>query len=143
MTAMSYGRPGFANRFLSDGLATASPATLLVMLYDRLVQDLQRAEQAQTGGDRQTAHTNLLHAQDIVVELQSSLKVDLWEGGKNLASLYTWLLNELAQANITGDAGRTKAARSLVVEPLADAWRQAAVEHLGATSVGAGASGLA
>ncbi|NAZ81467.1 flagellar export chaperone FliS [Kineococcus sp. R8] len=142
MTAMSYGRPGSANRYLGDSLATASPASLLVMLYDRLVLDLKRAEEAQRTGDRQTAHVNLIHAQDIIAELHSSLKVDLWDGGPGLASLYTWLLGDLAQANMKGDPTRTADTRTRVVEPLADAWRQAALQHLTATT-NSGANGLA
>jgi flagellar protein FliS len=128
MTAMTYGRQ--ANRYLGDALATATPAALVVMLYDRLVLDLQRAEQAQKEGDRETAHVNLIHAQDIVHELQNSLDVDAWEGAQGLMSLYTWLLQELAVANVSCDAARTEQCRTVTVEPLAEAWRQAALTHL-------------
>ncbi|WP_432507170.1 flagellar export chaperone FliS [Kineococcus arenarius] len=130
MTSTTYGRRAPANRYLADSLSTASPAALLVMLYDRLVLDLQRAEQAQRDGDRETAHVNLVHAQDIVRELLSSLDVDKWEGGPGLRALYTWLLQELSTANISGDAERTAACRTTTVEPLAEVWRQAALEHL-------------
>ena len=136
MTSTTYSRRTTANRYLADSLSTASPATLLVMLYDRLVLDLQRAEQAQRDGDRETAHLNLVHAQDIVRELLSSLEVEKWEGGPGLRSLYTWLLQELAVANVSGDAERTAACRTSTVEPLAEAWRQAALEHLGSTPAG-------
>ncbi|WP_432519345.1 flagellar export chaperone FliS [Kineococcus sp. SYSU DK006] len=132
MTSMTYGRRS-ANRYLNDGLETATPATLLVMLYDRLVLDLERAEQAQRSGDRETAHKNLVHAQDIVLELRTSLKADAWEGGESLQALYTWLLQELPAANVGGDAERTAACRTQVVEPLAQTWRQAAEEHLRST----------
>ncbi|NAZ86321.1 flagellar export chaperone FliS [Kineococcus indalonis] len=137
MTATTFGRTAQANRYRDDALATASPAALLVMLYDRLVLDLQRAEQAQRTGDRQTAHTNLVHAQDIVAELQSSLKVDAWEGAAGLSGLYTWLRSELVATNLSGDAERTAACRVDIVEPLAEAWREAALQHLsGASSAG-------
>ncbi|WP_432511043.1 flagellar export chaperone FliS [Kineococcus sp. SYSU DK001] len=118
------------NRYLGDSLATASPAALLVMLYDRLLLDLQRGEAAQLAGDRQTAHTNLVHAQAIVTELANSLSVEAWDGGPKLMSLYQWLLQELAVANVSGDAARTAACRTVTVEPLAEAWREAALEHL-------------
>ncbi|WP_432571709.1 flagellar export chaperone FliS [Kineococcus sp. SYSU DK005] len=137
MTATTFGRAAQANRYRDDALATASPAALLVMLYDRLVLDLQRAEQAQRTGDRQTAHTNLVHAQDIVAELQSSLKVDAWEGAAGLSSLYTWLRSELVATNLSGDAERTAACRVDIVEPLAESWREAALQHLSGAS-GAG-----
>ncbi|WP_432486126.1 flagellar export chaperone FliS [Kineococcus esterisolvens] len=133
MTSTTYGRRAQANRYLADSLSTASPAALLVMLYDRLVLDLQRAEQAQRDGDRETAHVNLVHAQDIVNELMSSLDVEKWDGGSGLRALYSWVLQELTAANVSGDAERTAACRTSTVEPLAEAWRQAALEHLSST----------
>ena len=129
MTATTFSARS-ASRYLGDSLSTASPAALLVMLYDRLVLDLQRAEDAQRAGDRQTAHTNLVHAQAIVAELQTSLDVEAWDGGPGLFALYTWLIQELAVANISGDADKTAACRTVTVEPLAEAWRTAALEHL-------------
>ena len=112
-------------RYLGDSIATASPQQLLVMLYDRLALDLERATTALTEGDRAAANEELKHAQDIVFELRASLQVDVWEGGPRLASLYTWLITELMQANAKGDVRRVGDCRR-VVEPLRDAWRQAA-----------------
>ena len=129
MTAMTSRSPR-ANRYLSDSLSTASPAALLVMLWDRLVLDLQRAEDAQRAEDRETAHTNLIHAQDIIRELQVGLDVEKWDGGPGLMALYTWMVQELVAANLSGDADRTAAVRVDLVEPLAEAWRQAALESL-------------
>ena len=112
-------------RYMGDTVATASPQQLLVMLYDRLAVDLERAEAALADGDRVAAAEQLTHAQDIVFELHSSLRVDLWEGGPRLASLYSWLIAELVQANVKADRNRVAACRQ-IVEPLRDAWRQAA-----------------
>ena len=137
MTPQTQSRTANVNRYLETSLATANPGALLVMLYDRLVLDLKRAESADRAGDRQSAHSNLLHAQDIVVELQASLDVDVWEGGPGLSSLYSWLRQELIAANIGADADRTASARTVVVEPLADAWRQAALEVIQSGAQGA------
>ena len=112
-------------RYMGDAVTTASPQRLLVMLYDRLALDLERALTALGDGDRQGAGAQLQHAQEIVLELQSSLRVDAWEGGPRLAALYTWLVGELVQANVKGDRNRVASCRQ-VVEPLRDAWRQAA-----------------
>jgi flagellar protein FliS len=112
-------------RYLGDSVATATPQQLLVMLYDRLALDLARAESALAEGDRREAGDQLKHAQDIVFELRGSLRVEAWEGGPRLAALYTWLVNELVQANVKGDRNRVASCRQ-VVEPLRDAWRQAA-----------------
>lgn len=114
-------------RYVDDTVATASPAKLLTMLYDRLVLDLVRAEAEQRAGRRGAAGPHLTHAQDIVSELVSTLQVDAWDGARQLMSVYTYLLTELVAANVAGDADRTAACRALV-EPLCDAWHQAAHE---------------
>src|SRR4051794_40136067 len=112
-------------RYLGDGVATASPQQLLVMLYDRLALDLERGDGALTRGDREAASEQLQHAQEIVLELRASLNVEVWDGGPRLAALYAWLITELIQANVKGDLRRARDCRK-VVEPLRDAWREAA-----------------
>jgi len=121
--ATSYQRA--AGRYADDSVATASPTRLLVMLYDRLLLDLNRGEQAQRTGDRGAAAATLGHAQEIVAELLSSLDQNAWDGGPRLASVYTWLLKELSGSIVTDDADRTAACRACV-GPLRDAWAEAA-----------------
>jgi flagellar secretion chaperone FliS len=118
--------PQLRNRYLEDSINTASPAKLLVMLYDRLVLDLQQGELAVQAGDRDTASDKINHAQEIILELRTTLDVDVWEGAAGLAALYSWLLTELIQANIKLDGAKVAACRG-IVEPLRDAWREAAV----------------
>ena len=117
--------PNLRNRYLQDSILTASPAKLLVMLYDRLVLDLVQGEEALRAGERELAHEKLTHAQEIIIELQVSLDVEAWSGAPGLANLYGYLLTELIGANIARDADRVAACRALV-EPLRDAWREAA-----------------
>jgi flagellar secretion chaperone FliS len=112
-------------RYLQDSISTASPAKLLVMLYDRLVLDLVQAEEFLAGGDKVAAGPPLMHAQEIILELRSTLDLDVWEGAKGLADLYGFLLTELIGANVGRDADRVAACRGLI-EPLRDAWREAA-----------------
>ena len=113
--------PHLRDRYLQDSISTASPAKLLLMLYDRLVLDLIKGEDALRGGAREEAHERLTHAQEIVLELRTSLDVDAWSGAPALANLYGWMLTELIGANTAAAA----ACRALV-EPLRDAWREAA-----------------
>ena len=121
------------SRYLSDAVATSSPQQILVMLYDRLALDLERAQKAVAAGERAVANEQLQHAQAIVMELMSSLQVDAWEGGPRLAALYNWLITELVQANVKQDTNRISACRQ-VVEPLRDAWRSAAASLAGSPS---------
>jgi flagellar protein FliS len=113
-------------RYLEDSIATASPARLLVMLYDKLVLDITQGEEAIRTGDRAFASSRLVHAQEIIGELLVTLDPTAWDGAENLASLYRFLLQELMQANIKQDAARATGCRELV-EPLRDAWREAAM----------------
>ncbi len=117
--------------YMGQMVTTANPQRLLVMLYDRLLLDLQRAAEAQRTGDQPTASRNLLHAQEIVLELSSSLTHDVWEGSRRLASIYAFLHTELVRANVERSAETTESCLGLVT-PLADAWRQAALTSLAA-----------
>lgn len=112
-------------RYLADTIQTASPAQLLVMLYDRLLLDVDRAASALEGGDRAAASVSLVHAQDIVSELMSTLKVDAWDGAAGLMEVYNFLLRELVDANVSGNVDKARACRDLI-EPLRDSWAQAA-----------------
>ena len=120
-------------RYLGDSVATASPQQLLVMLYDRLALDLERAQVALADGDRTEAVAQVEHAQAIVFELLASLRVEIWEGGPRLAALYDWLIRELSQSMIKPDTNRIGSCRQ-IVEPLRDAWRQAAASLTGLAS---------
>jgi len=113
------------DRYVRDAVSTASPATLLVMLYDRLVLDLLRAEAALRDNNRQAANAQLLHAQDIISELANTLDMDVWDGAKQLMSIYNFLLTTLVDANIKGDPEMVVSCRELI-EPLQEAWQQAA-----------------
>jgi flagellar secretion chaperone FliS len=117
--------PHLRDRYLQDSINTASPAKLLLMLYDRLVLDLMQAEQALRAAERETAHDKITHAQEIVLELRTSLDVEAWSGAPALANIYGWMLTELIGANIARDADRVAAIRELA-EPLRDTWREAA-----------------
>lgn len=112
-------------RYLADAVATAGPAKLLTMLYDRLLLDLDRAEAALRSGARAEGTQQLAHAQEIVAEFIANLNVGEWDGGDRLLSVYTYLLSELIGASMAGDADRTAACRALVA-PLAEAWGEAA-----------------
>jgi flagellar protein FliS len=121
--------------YQNNSVQTASPQKLLVMLYDRLVLDLKRAEEATRCGDQDEASRQLQHAQDIVAELRSTLRMDAWEGSESLAAIYDFLQVSLVKANVGRDADLVASCQALVA-PLADAWREAAL----AVTSGAGLS---
>jgi flagellar protein FliS len=113
------------NRYVGDSVATASPSRLVTMLYDRLVRDLVTGETAITAWDLAAANASLVHAQEIIWELAAGLDPTRWSGGPALAALYQFMLGELLDANVKKDAAKVASVRELV-EPLRDAWHQAA-----------------
>lgn len=119
------GIDAYRSRFLADAVATAGPAKLLTMLYDRVVLDLDRGEAALRAGNRPEGTQQLAHAQQIVAELIADLDVDTWEGGQGLLALYTFALSELIEAGLTGDADLAAGVRG-VLAPLRDTWHEAA-----------------
>ena len=118
------------NTYTTSSVSTASPGKLLVMLYDRLVRDLTNAEAAIVRRDLSRTNSELQHAQQILLELRTSLTVDAWSGGPGLEQLYTFLHGELVTANLEKSEERVAACRE-IIEPLRDAWRQAAASVLG------------
>lgn len=128
--------PQGRNAYVNASIATASPARLLVMLVDRLVLDVQRGLDAQQAGDRQESHRQLLHAQDIVMELRTGLKPELFSGGPALAAVYDWLHQQLVLANVRNDVAVTAQCLRLA-DQLCDTWKQAALEAAAATPASA------
>ncbi len=113
------------NRYVQDAVSTVTPAKLVTMLYDALVRDLVQAEQAL--GERQLpkAHERLIHAQEIVLELQAGLDLTKWDGAGALMSLYQFIYRELIDANVRKDVTKVVAVHE-TVEPLRQAWHTAA-----------------
>lgn len=118
------------NRYAREAVTTASPAQLVVMLYDRLLKDLAAADAGLGANDIAATHNALVHAQEIVRELNASLDVSVWKEGESLRALYEWVLEELMNANFDKDAQRVANARE-VLQPLRDTWAE--VAHAGVT----------
>jgi flagellar protein FliS len=115
--------------YMDASIATASPARLLVMLCERLVLDVQRGLAAQHSGDLEQTNRQLIHAQEIVMELRASLRADEFKGGQELAALYSYLHRQLIVANMRKDAGLTAHCLGIVTS-LSDTWREAALTSI-------------
>ncbi len=122
----SASRADARSRYASNAVTTASPARLLLMLFERLQRDLTTAEAALADRNYGVANDQLQHAQQIVLELRTSLDVAAWSGGPGLEALYTFLHTELVTANLEKDASRVRSCRG-IVDPLAAAWQDAAL----------------
>jgi flagellar protein FliS len=111
---------------------SASPGQLVVMLYDEVVKQCDRALDLM-GQDLKKHPQNiekvnlaLGKAQDIVTELMASL--DFEAGGEiaqDLFALYVWFNRELMEANMEKNEKRVRAVRGQL-DDLRGAWTEAA-----------------
>ncbi len=108
--------------------ATASPGELIALLYDALLRNLSKAERGLGASDVDEAHTAMLRAQDIVLELISSLDIDAeGEAGtiaRQLAPLYEYMYRRLLDASLHKQAEPIAEVRRLV-QPVREAWAHA------------------
>ena len=108
--------------YRDSAVSTASPERVVVLAYERLIIDCERALACLES--ELPAGKHLIHAQDLILALQSNLDVSLWDGAPRLSGLYTFLYQELISANVTRDALKVTSCLS-VISPLLDAWRRA------------------
>jgi flagellar secretion chaperone FliS len=111
-------------RYQQTAVKTADPGDLLILTYEALLRWLARADEAIDAGNVVDAHQALIAAQDLVVNLSSS--VDLSQGpvGANLVLLYDYVARELMKANVEKNKAIIASIRELIA-PLLDAWRMA------------------
>lgn len=116
-------------KYLNQRVMTATPGQRVVMLYDRLYLDLQRASDI---ADPAEAGEHVSHAMQIIAELSGSLDINAGGPAENLSSIYGFLLGELSAVR----SGQTeKLAGSIgIVGTLRDAWTQAVSTAPAATS---------
>jgi flagellar protein FliS len=115
------------DQYLEQQVATATPAELILMLYNGAITRTTSAIETLDGGDVTAARPALIRAQDIVMELRCSL--DHTVGGeiaRNLDRLYDFAWGRLMVASTRADAGAAREAVDVLVT-LRDAWREACV----------------
>ncbi|AEW68882.1 FlaJ [Borreliella garinii BgVir] len=78
---------------------TSNPLSILIMLYDKAIQDLKVAKELikdENWQNKIKANEKIFHAQEIITELMSTLNFE--QGGNistNLLSIYSFLNKEL------------------------------------------------
>ncbi|AIJ29900.1 flagellar export chaperone FliS [Borreliella valaisiana] len=87
------------NIYKQTQINTSNPLSILIMLYDKAIQDLKVAKELIQDGNWQNAikaNEKIFHAQEIITELMSTLNFE--KGGNistNLLSIYSFLNKEL------------------------------------------------
>jgi flagellar protein FliS len=104
---------------------TASREQLLLLTYDGILKFLARARRALDRDDYHEKHVGISRAQALVIELRRTLDFGaVPELAENLARIYQFLLDELAQADAGDDGDRIRSTMDLVSE-LRGAWAEA------------------
>ena len=102
----------------------ASPVGLVIMLYDTLVGDLDRAIAAIEKGDIEERSSQLKHAAMVLQQLEGWLDMEHGgEAGQSLSNFYTFLRSKLMEAQFTQEPEILRNAISLVLE-VRQAWQQ-------------------
>ena len=83
-------------------ILTASPAELTLMLYDGAIKFANIAIVAIEKKDIEKAHNNIMKAENIIIEFQSTLD-HKYPVAKDFDTVYTYLLQRLRDANLKKD----------------------------------------
>lgn len=106
----SYAAPRAArDAYRDNAVLTASPAGLVVMLYDGIGRFLRQAAAAMEDGDRPTASARMQRAEAIISELQVTL--DHERGGEisgRLAEIYGFWRRHLDAARVEQDPAKLR-----------------------------------
>jgi flagellar protein FliS len=134
-----------AKSYKASAVQTASPGRLVLMLFDGYLRFTAAATKSWDEPDlikkNEGINNNLIRAQNIVTELQSSL--DLSVPGDlpgTLYRLYDYVLTNLQQANINKDVQKIIEADKVISE-LREAWSEMLTQNPENTSPSGGQPG--
>jgi flagellar protein FliS len=114
----------FIKEYRKSAVQGATPLQLVIMLYDGALRYMEAGKHALAHCDREKQNSNLQKAQSVVFELVACL--DTKKGGEiaaNLASLYSYVLEQLVAANIKDDSEAIERALK-VMSDLRESWVQ-------------------
>ncbi|MGV2939786.1 flagellar export chaperone FliS [Mesobacillus sp. LC4] len=108
--------------YKQNSVNTASPGELTLMLYNGCLKFIHQAKKAIGDNNIQDKNNSILRAQDIIRELMVTLNPDI-EVGKQMMSMYDYMLRRLVEANIKNDLEILDEVEGLVTE-FRDTWKQ-------------------
>ena len=111
------------NQYKQNAVFTATPEELTLMLYDGGIKFMNIAKYSIENNDVQRAHEALIRAQDIIIELNSSLNME-YEISTNFRRLYGFILDKLIDANIQKNMEPIDEALDILIE-MWDTWKEA------------------
>ncbi|MCK6488248.1 MAG: flagellar export chaperone FliS [Planctomycetes bacterium] len=129
------------NAYLAAEIETMSRRDILVKLYQHAEKMLVTAQIAMQNRQIEQAYNCCRKARDIFVELHSTLNFE--QGGdvaKQLASLYTFIVTQITEANLRQDSSLLKGVMPTIAT-LREAWEQIPDEHANVSSLPEGNHG--
>ncbi|MCR2806728.1 flagellar export chaperone FliS [Paenibacillus soyae] len=111
------------NKYLETTMQTATPAQLLIMLYDGAIRFCKQAIEAIKARNYMDANVNLVKVQQIINEFIITIDRSL-PISANLLSLYDYFNTRLIEANIKKKAEPAEEVLSYLVD-LKETWIQA------------------
>lgn len=122
-------------QYRQQGVMTASPVELIVMLYDGCIKQMKLGVMAIENKDYSAANQALQKAQDILGELVTSLDMN-YELAATLLELYNFFLSELVEANMSKNTQRIAPVIE-IMQDLRVTWAEAAkMNRVASISVG-------
>ncbi|KAB2953940.1 flagellar export chaperone FliS [Heliorestis acidaminivorans] len=109
--------------YQTQQVLTRPKEELPLLLYGGAIRFINQSLQAIDKGDKQEAHNSNIRAQDIILELMSTLDMNM-EISKSLYSLYEYIQHRLVQGNIAKDKVQLEEARGML-EEMRDTWAEA------------------
>jgi flagellar protein FliS len=117
---------GAYQAYRTTQIQTASPAELILLLYDGAIKYCKQAQLHLENGEKELAHNALIRSQDIIDELAVSLDFSASEEiAKGLAQLYDYMGQRLIEANIKKDKAPIAEVVAML-EELRETWSEAA-----------------
>lgn len=113
------------NQYKKTEISTANQGKLILMLYDGAIKFINKAIELMPKKDIENIHNNIVKAQDIIIELATSLNMDAGEISQRLFSIYMYINNRLTDANVKKDQKPLLEVKKYLSD-LREAWEEAA-----------------
>jgi flagellar secretion chaperone FliS len=113
--------------YRQNAVLGASPAQLVVMLYDGARRFLRQGTIAMRAGEIERAHNALRRGELIIAHLDGTLDFEQGQLPEQLHAIYRFCLDHLGRARMSQDPSKVEEVSELLGE-LRDAWAQIAAE---------------
>jgi len=105
---------------------SATPMGLIFMVYERAMKSIEEAQEALDTRNRDLFCKKIVHAQDCLRELRTSLNLEIGEIAQSLYRLYDFMIDQLIEANLSRENPGPYLKRvSRMLSDLYRTWKQA------------------